>query len=182
MDLGPGESAGLPQILIQEMLQGEPEYGAPRLQKYLLQNMFRASKKNAPVVYNTWFDDFEFLNAERLRRQLQTAKKLGCEVFTVDAGWYGAGEGNWFAQAGDWREKRDAAFKGRNVLLEKLEQSDGVIFSTPSYAFRVSGRIKNFLDRITYKFHRPRFFGRTFTAIITQGVPMGKKVTETYPY
>jgi multimeric flavodoxin WrbA len=64
----------------------------------------------------------------------------------------------------------------RNVLLEKLEHSDGVIFTTPSYAFQVSARMKNFLDRVAFVFHRPRFFGKAFTAIITQGVPMGNKI------
>lgn len=58
----------------------------------------------------------------------------------------------------------------RNVLLEKMEHSDGVIFATPNYAFQVSARMKNFFDRFAYIFHRPRFFGKTFTAIVTQGI------------
>lgn len=61
----------------------------------------------------------------------------------------------------------------RDILLEKLERSDGIILATPSYAFQVTGRMKNFLDRITFIFHRPRFFGKAFTAVITQGNPMG---------
>lgn len=64
----------------------------------------------------------------------------------------------------------------RDVLLDKLEQSDGVIFATPSYAFQVSARMKNFIDRITFIFHRPRFFGKTFTSIVAQGVPIGRKI------
>jgi multimeric flavodoxin WrbA len=64
----------------------------------------------------------------------------------------------------------------RGVLLEKMEHSDGVIFATPSYAFQVSARMKNFIDRFAYIFHRPRFFGKTFTAIVTQGIPGGSKI------
>lgn len=64
----------------------------------------------------------------------------------------------------------------RDMLLEKLERSDGVIFATPSYAFQVSARMKNFLDRAAFLFHRPRFFGKTFTAVVSQGVPMGGKI------
>lgn len=64
----------------------------------------------------------------------------------------------------------------RDMLLQKMEQSDGVIFATPSYAFQVSARTKNFLDRIAYIFHRPRFFGKAFTAVVTQGIPMGGKI------
>jgi multimeric flavodoxin WrbA len=61
----------------------------------------------------------------------------------------------------------------RDLLLAKLEQSHGVIFATPSYAFSVSARMKNLIDRFAYVFHRPRFFGKTFTAVVTQGVSFG---------
>ncbi|MBR0599341.1 flavodoxin family protein [Sinanaerobacter chloroacetimidivorans] len=64
----------------------------------------------------------------------------------------------------------------RNVLLEKLEHSDGVIFATPNYAFQVSARMKNFFDRFAYLLHRPRFFGKTFTAIVTQGIYGGNNI------
>jgi len=57
----------------------------------------------------------------------------------------------------------------RDVLLEKMEQSDGVVFATPNYAFHVSARMKNLLDRIAFVYHRPRYFGRACTAIVAQG-------------
>jgi multimeric flavodoxin WrbA len=64
----------------------------------------------------------------------------------------------------------------RDVLLEKMENSDGIIFATPNYAFQVSASMKNFLDRFAYLFHRPRFFDKTFTAIVTQGIFGGDKI------
>lgn len=64
----------------------------------------------------------------------------------------------------------------RNVLIEKLERSDGVIFASPTYAFQVSGRMKNFIDRIAFIYHRPRFFKKTFTAIGVQCIPFGKQI------
>jgi multimeric flavodoxin WrbA len=57
----------------------------------------------------------------------------------------------------------------RDVLLKKMEQSDGIIFATPTYAFQVAARMKNFFDRLAFIDHRPRFFGKTCTAIATQG-------------
>jgi multimeric flavodoxin WrbA len=66
----------------------------------------------------------------------------------------------------------------RDVLLHKLELTDGVILATPSYAFQVSARMKNFLDRIAFIFHRPRFFGKTFTTVVTQGITGGGKITK----
>jgi multimeric flavodoxin WrbA len=64
----------------------------------------------------------------------------------------------------------------RDVLLKKIEYSDGVILATPTYAFQVSARMKNFLDRLAYIDHRPRFFGKTCTAIVTQGIYGGANV------
>jgi NAD(P)H-dependent FMN reductase len=64
----------------------------------------------------------------------------------------------------------------RNVLIEKMVKSDGVIFASPSYAFQVSGRMKNFIDRIAFIYHRPRFFKKTFTAIGVQFIPFGNQV------
>ena len=64
----------------------------------------------------------------------------------------------------------------RDVLLEKMEQSDGVIFATPNYAFHISARMKNLLDRTAFLNHRPRFFGRTCTAVVTQGIFGGGKI------
>jgi len=58
----------------------------------------------------------------------------------------------------------------RDKLLEKIEHSDGVIFATPNYAFQVSARMKNFIDRMAFIYHRPRFFNKAFTAIVTQGI------------
>ena len=57
-----------------------------------------------------------------------------------------------------------------------MVKSDGVIFASPSYAFQVSGRMKNFIDRIAFIYHRPRFFKKTFTAIGVQFIPFGNQV------
>jgi alpha-galactosidase len=48
-----------------------------------------------------------------LRGQLQAARQLGCEVFVVDAGWYGPQADDWWSQAGDWRERQATAFRGQ---------------------------------------------------------------------
>jgi multimeric flavodoxin WrbA len=58
----------------------------------------------------------------------------------------------------------------RDLLLDKMQVSDGVIFATPSYAFQLSARMKNFFDRTAFTNHRPRYFGKTCTALVTQGI------------
>lgn len=66
----------------------------------------------------------------------------------------------------------------RDVLIDKIMASDGVIFASPNYSFQVSGIMKLFLDRLGYLFHRPRFHGRTFTSIVSQGIMGGGKIVD----
>jgi len=56
--------------------------------------------------------------------------------------------------------------------------SDGVVFATPNYSYQVSAIMKMFLDRLGFVFHRPRFFGKTFTSIVAQGIYGGSKIVK----
>jgi multimeric flavodoxin WrbA len=66
----------------------------------------------------------------------------------------------------------------RDVLIEKMVASDGVVFASPNYSFQVSALMKTFLDRLGFVFHRPRFFGKTFTSIVAQGIYGGNKIVD----
>jgi multimeric flavodoxin WrbA len=66
----------------------------------------------------------------------------------------------------------------RDVLIEKMMASDGVVFASPNYSFQVSAIMKVFLDRLGFAFHRPRFFGKTFTSIVAQGIYGGVKIVD----
>ncbi|MEA1949877.1 MAG: alpha-galactosidase [Planctomycetota bacterium] len=112
LELSPGESLELPEILIQPLPSGEPHLAAPALHQYVQEQFLSSARAELPVVYNTWFDQFEVLEPPRLREQLGAAKQIGCEVFVVDAGWYGPLADDWWMQAGDWRERTTAAFRG----------------------------------------------------------------------
>jgi alpha-galactosidase len=124
MDLEAGASFDCPEILIQPLPEGEPSRAAPHLHRYVSEHLLAAARPELPVVYNTWFEQFEVLEVPRLRAQLEAAKRLGCEVFVVDAGWYGPNEGDWFAQAGDWRERTTAAFDGKmNDFADEVREA-----------------------------------------------------------
>ncbi|MHB9027569.1 MAG: flavodoxin family protein [Candidatus Latescibacterota bacterium] len=64
----------------------------------------------------------------------------------------------------------------RDELIGKMMESDGVVFATPNYSYQVSATMKMFLDRLGFVFHRPRFFGKTFTSIVVQGIYGGGKI------
>jgi multimeric flavodoxin WrbA len=66
----------------------------------------------------------------------------------------------------------------RDLLVEKMMASDGVVFASPNYSFQVSAIMKTFLDRLGFAFHRPRFFGKTFTSIVAQGIYGGNKIVD----
>lgn len=66
----------------------------------------------------------------------------------------------------------------RDKLIGKINDSDGVIFASPNYSFQVSGLMKVFLDRLGFGFHRPSFFGKTFTSIVVQGIGKGENIVK----
>ena len=70
----------------------------------------------------------------------------------------------------------------RDKILKKIINSDGVIFATPNYFFHVSGLMKIFLDRLAFFGHRPRFFGKTSTSIVAQGIYGGKKIIKYFDF
>ena len=78
----------------------------------------------------------------------------------------------------DRGEERCPLKDERDLLMGKIDQSDGVIFASPNYSFQVSGIMKVFLDRFGFALHRPRFFGKTFTSLVAQGVYGGGKIVK----
>jgi multimeric flavodoxin WrbA len=66
----------------------------------------------------------------------------------------------------------------RDQLIEKIINSDGVVFASPNYSFQVSALMKIFLDRIAFLLHRPCFFGKSFTSIVVQGIYGGNNITK----
>ena len=70
----------------------------------------------------------------------------------------------------------------RDKLIEKIMNSDGVMFASPNYSFHVSAIMKIFLDRLGFVFHRPRFFGKAFTSIVAQGIYGGNKIVKYFNF
>jgi multimeric flavodoxin WrbA len=70
----------------------------------------------------------------------------------------------------------------RDKLIKKIIDSDGIVFASPNYSFQVSALMKIFLDRLGFFFHRPRFFGKTFTSIVAQGVFRGEEIVKYFDF
>lgn len=126
--LAPGECAVLSRTVFLPLPCGTPESGAAVFQRYLLEDAAHRNPKAIPVEFNTWFHSFDRLDEGELLRQLDAACALGCEVFTIDAGWYGRLEGGWYAQVGDWREKLNGAFYGKMGEFADQVRARGMAF------------------------------------------------------
>lgn len=127
LSVAPGSSVTVARLLFHYLPSGEPHEVAPELHRYLLATTLPAPTP-PPVVYNTWFDQFDRLEVPRLREQLAAAKEIGCEVFVIDAGWFGTGEASWSSQTGNWHENREAAFFGKMGEFADEVRSAGLGF------------------------------------------------------
>jgi alpha-galactosidase len=96
----PGETHLLPPVLISG--GASMDEAANHLHRY--QNDFLVPKLPAgqfmPIQFNSWFALLGDVTAEKLKPYVAKAADLGCEVFVIDAGWYGSKD--WFKQIGDW--------------------------------------------------------------------------------
>ena len=127
MTLQPGEAIDLPEIIIQDLPQGDLfKCGAP-IQKYMIRKRLPEAKLHQPpVVYNGWLYRFTNFTKEQLQIQLKAAKEIGCEVFIVDAGWFGGDDG--WGGVGDWREKNGAPFYGNMAAFADDVRAAGLKF------------------------------------------------------
>lgn len=52
-------------------------------------------------------------------------------------------------------------------IAKKIDECDATIILSPSYSLNVTALTKNFIDHMSYNFHRPRFFTKKMLAIST---------------
>ena len=64
-------------------------------------------------------------------------------------------------------------------IVEKMQNADGIIMTSPVYAMNVTGLLKNFFDHVAYFYHRPAFFTKKALMIVTTA-GAGDKDTAKY--
>lgn len=110
LEVAPGECWKAPEVLVQ-LLPDRSAFSGCAMMDRFLNRRFPARPGHQPVVYNTWLDRMSKLELPRLERQLEAAKKCGCEVFVVDYGWYEDNKA--FTRLNNWDECTDRAFFGK---------------------------------------------------------------------
>jgi alpha-galactosidase len=87
---------------------GHWDYGAQPITRFIREKLLRdLGEQWPPVQYNTWYDTYEKFTQEQVIREARSAAAVGCELFTVDAGWFGQGlDADWIQSLGDWQINR----------------------------------------------------------------------------
>lgn len=106
--LAPGASFELPKAVVAIGPGDDLDTPANAHHRYQRQFVFRPRPEGVPLLvqFNTWYAYGKDINEQRLLEIIPIAAKLGCEVFVIDAGWYGdeaiSGPA-WSERVGDWR-------------------------------------------------------------------------------
>ena len=126
MTLAPGECLELPEILVQNVPETDLRKAGAAVQQYILKRLPEFLHQ-VPVLYNSWLYRFTEFSRAQLQEQLAAAREMGCEVFIVDAGWFGK-DASWFSAVGDWEEKPGAPFYGNMASFADEVRSAGLKF------------------------------------------------------
>ncbi|MFC1735755.1 glycoside hydrolase family 36 protein [Candidatus Hydrogenedentota bacterium] len=81
---------------------GHWDNGAQPIVRFIRSKLLRGLGPGfPPVQFNTWYGSRDKFTEKELLDAARAAAGLGCELFTVDAGWYGVGE-KWKRSLGNW--------------------------------------------------------------------------------
>lgn len=63
-------------------------------------------------------------------------------------------------------------------LIDKIEENDATIIASPCYSNHVTALLKNFIDHLAFKTHRPSFFRKKMLVVSTAGGNGAKQCTK----
>ena len=73
--------------------------------------------------YNKWFDGGDKITEENLIASAQAAADIGCELYTVDAGWFGQGlNAAWTRSLGDWEVNQARLPNGLEPVIAEVRR------------------------------------------------------------
>ena len=119
-ELAPGESFETPEAVLcfsPEGFGGLSERMHRFVHDHIIPPHWRGRPR--PVLYNSWEGCMFDFNQHRLLDLADRAKKLGCELFVLDDGWFGARNSD-HAGLGDYTVNRKKLPGGMEGLAEKI--------------------------------------------------------------
>ena len=139
-----GETLTLPEILFYDF-ENKTDFDAFKLHRYFNEKY----PKPLPVIYNSWMSHFDDMSYDSLMLQLKHAVDIGCEYFTVDAGWFGETQ-KWWDVVGDWCEPSDCGMCGRLKDFANEVHKSGLGFGLWFEIERASLQSNNFKNHSEY--------------------------------
>jgi alpha-galactosidase len=117
------EGLPIPGALVAEFT-GHWDYGAQPIVRFIRQKLLRHLGHDwPPVQYNTWYAAEDRFDEKSLYDSARAAAEIGCELFTIDAGWYGGHtKGNWGQGLGDWTVNRKKIPQGLEGIVKDVRQ------------------------------------------------------------
>lgn len=113
----------IPGALVSEFT-GHWDYGARPIVRFVRNKLRRDMGKDwPPVQFNTWYDGLGNFDQKTLRNAARAASEVGCELFTVDAGWYGGESGgDWNTGLGDWTVNKKRLPDGLEAVATEVRR------------------------------------------------------------
>ncbi|MBN2217914.1 MAG: alpha-galactosidase [Pirellulales bacterium] len=125
--LPPFETIGglpIPGALVAEF-SGDWDNGAQPITRFIRKKLLRDMGPDwPPVQYNTWYANFDRLSEQFVRDAARAAAEVGCELFTVDAGWFGESmpKAGWIGALGDWHVNREKFPNGLEPIADEVRR------------------------------------------------------------
>ena len=169
----PGEKLELPPVAISgayDMM----DYAANNLHRYQKEFCLKRQPDNLPLLvqFNSWFPLQQTINAENLRPYIDKASELGCEVFTIDAGWFT--KKAWDREAGDWNTNKNTFpgglgsvadyVRGKGMRfglwfeLESLGDMSDMLQQHPDWCLQFDGKPVMAMNRAHLDYSKPKVF------------------------
>ncbi len=123
--LAPGASFRLPSAAVAIGPGDDLDGPANAHHRYQRKFVFRPRPEGVPLLvqFNTWYAYGQDIDEQQLLKIIPVAAKIGCEVFVIDAGWYGDGAASgsfWKLRSGDWRVDRDKFPSGLAPIIKAV--------------------------------------------------------------
>lgn len=126
--LPPGSEIHSPSAFLL-LFTGDFDEGSWQLHQWQERFLCPPAPENFPwVQFNSWFGWMTLIDETTLKREIDIAADLGCEVFVIDAGWYeNCGTGDFGHGLGNWVEHRGKFPNGLKALSDYVH-SKGMKF------------------------------------------------------
>ncbi len=114
----------LPGALVAEFV-GHWDNGAQPITRFIRRKLLRDLGQDwPPVQYNDWFANSGEFSEKSLLEAAKAAADVGCELFTVDAGWYGGNDPSlkWHEAVGDWTVNKEKLPGGLEPVVTEVRR------------------------------------------------------------